>query len=70
MVLNKKIKEKLIIKCDVDRHELEVLKSGINLLTNKKPAAIMELAPYLCKENGYELKDLINFIINLDYNFY
>ena len=68
--LNKKIKKKLIIKCDVDGHELEVLKSGINLLTNKKPAIVMELAPYLYKENGYELEDLINFIISLDYNFY
>ena len=54
----------------MDGHELEVLKSGINLLTNKKPAAVIELAPYLYKENEYELKDLINFIINLDYNFY
>ena len=54
----------------MDGHELEILKSGINLLTNKKPALVIELAPYLYKENGYELKDLINFIINLDYNFY
>ena len=47
-----------------------VLKSGIKFLNNKKPPIFMELAPYLYKEHGYELNDLLEFIIKIGYQFY
>lgn len=59
-----------IIKCDVDGHELEVFKSGEKFLRNFKPHIIMELAPYLYDEYNYGYKDLINFFVNLNYEFY
>ena len=30
----------------------------------------MELAPYLYKEFGYNINDLINFLVSIDYKFY
>ena len=35
-----------------------------------KPPIIMELAPYLYKENGYDSKQLLDFILNINYSFY
>ena len=47
-----------------------VLRSGVNYLKNNKPPIFMELAPYLYKENGYQLSDLLEFISKIGYNFY
>lgn len=59
-----------IIKCDVDGNELNVFKSGIKYLKKFKPIIVMELAPYLYKENGYTSEDLFILLKNLNYNFY
>ena len=66
----KKILKKILIKLDVDGTELHVLKSGENYLKTQKPPIIMELAPYLYPEYGYNSEHLLNFIINLGYEFY
>lgn len=65
-----KIKGNTLIKCDVDGYELEVLRSGKNFLKKNKPHIIMELAPYLYNENGYNKKDIFNFFERLGYKFY
>ena len=69
LINNVKSKE-LIIKCDVDGYELDVFKSGEKFLTKYKPHIIMELAPYLYKENGYSENDLFNFFSKFNYKFY
>lgn len=65
-----KIKKIDFIKLDVDGHELDVLKSGYNLLKEKKVPIIFEVAPYLYKEYGYTHYDLINLFKELSYRFY
>ena len=69
-VLKNNINQKTLIKCDVDGHELYVFRSGKNYLTRYKPIIIMELAPYLYIENGYTLKDLLEYIKLLNYSFF
>ena len=64
------IKRKTLIKCDVDGHELSVFESGEKYLYQFKPIIIMELAPYLYKENGYDYSNLLNFFKKLNYEFY
>ena len=62
--------KKTLIKCDVDGNELYVFKSGKSYLAKFKPIVMMELAPYLYKENGYSSEELIIFIKSLNYRFY
>ena len=69
-IIKRKITDIDFIKLDVDGSELMVLKSGVKFLKNKKPPIFMELAPYLHKEHGYELNDLLEFIIKIGYQFY
>jgi len=64
------IKRKTLIKCDVDGHELSVFESGEKYLNQFKPIIIMELAPYLYKENGYDYSNLLNFFKKINYDFY
>jgi len=60
----------IIIKCDVDGFELDVFKSGEKILRKLKPHIVMELAPYLYKENGYTENELFIFLKKLNYKFY
>jgi FkbM family methyltransferase len=66
----KKIDKKILIKCDVDGNELEVFKSGKNFLKKHKPYIIMELAPYLYPEYGYNVNKLLNLLEEYNYKFY
>ena len=65
-----KINRRTLIKIDVDGNELYVFKSAKNYIKKFKPYIIMELAPYLYKENGYRTKDLLNLILDFKYKFY
>lgn len=65
----KKINNVDFIKLDVDGHELSVLKSGKSFL-KKKPPIFMELAPYLYRENGYLIDEMLDFIKSLNYKIY
>ena len=69
-IYQNKIQKKTLIKCDVDGNELYTFKSGQSYLAKFKPIIIMELAPYLYKENGYSSEELIIFIKSLNYRFY
>ena len=69
-VNSNKIENVDFIKLDVDGSELNVLKGGENFLKKCKPPIFMELAPYLYKEFGYNINDLINFLVSIDYKFY
>ncbi len=68
-ILNKKIKNISLIKIDVDGNELYVFKSAKKTLKKKIPI-IMELAPYLYKENNYSLEDLVNLLKSFNYSFF
>lgn len=59
-----------IIKCDVDGHELFVFKSAAKYLKKYKPKIVMELAPYLYKEHGYDSITLFNFFKKFRYKFF
>ena len=65
-----KINRKTLIKFDVDGNELFVFKSGENYFKKFKPFIIMELAPYLYKENGYDSKELIDYLLSFKYKFF
>ena len=64
------IDKKILIKCDVDGSELEVFKSGKSFLKKHKPYIIMELAPYLYPEFGYNVNRLLNLLEEYNYRFY
>lgn len=64
------IKNKILVKCDVDGNELEVFKSGKNFFKKNKPFIIMELAPYLYPEFGYDVNKLLNLLKKYNYRFY
>ena len=43
----------------------------VKIISEKyKPKIVMELAPYLYKENGYKADDLFKIIKSFRYNFY
>ncbi len=69
-IVNKKIKNISLIKIDVDGNELFVFKSAKNTLKKYKIPIIMELAPYLYKENNYSLDDLIKILKSYNYSFF
>ena len=66
----KKIKNADFIKLDVDGFELDVIKGGMNYLKIFKPPIFMELAPYLYREFGYSIDELIDNLRSLNYEFY
>ena len=68
-ISKKNIKNISLIKIDVDGNELYVFKSAKNTLKKKIPI-IMELAPYLYKENNYSLDDLVNLLKSFKYSFF
>ena len=69
-IIEKKINNISLIKLDVDGFELDVLESGKNFLSKHNPVIIMELAPYLYRENGYTAKNLVELIINYNFSFF
>ena len=69
-LLNKIGKKIDFIKIDVDGYEINVLKSGKQIINKYKPLIYFEFAPYLYKEFGYSPRILIDFIKNeLNYTF-
>ena len=69
-LLKKNKKRVRLIKIDVDGYELEVLKSAEKTLKEEKPIIYFELAPYLYKEMGYTVDQLIRYVKKIGYIFY
>ncbi len=65
-----KIKNKIILKIDVDGFEMNVLKSSIKTLKKMKPIIFMEYAPYLFYENGFSSKEFFKFLKRYNYKIY
>ena len=59
-----------LIKLDVDGSELNALKGGMSVLRAHKPALIVEVAELTCRAAGYEAKDIVALLRDLDYSIY
>jgi FkbM family methyltransferase len=57
-----------LIKIDVEGYELKVLKGSWETLKKNKPALFIELDDNNLKEQGSEAKELIEFLLQLQYN--
>jgi FkbM family methyltransferase len=66
----KKISNIKLIKLDVDGSEFQVLSGGKKLIMKSRPYIIMELAPYLYPQFGYNYKDLVRLISSYGYSFF
>ena len=64
------IKEKIIIKIDVDGYEIDVINSLKETLTKMSPIIFMEYAPYALVEHGYSVDELYIFLKKFDYEIY
>tara|TARA_B100000963_G_C22613121_1_gene665892 strand:- start:836 stop:1675 length:840 start_codon:yes stop_codon:yes gene_type:complete len=62
-----KIKNQIILKIDVDGHEMEVLKSFQNNLKKNNPVIFMEYAPYALKEHGTSVEFFFQFLKKSNY---
>jgi hypothetical protein len=58
------------IKLDVDGHEYSVISGGITTLKRYKPVILMELAPYLFKDNLESFDEMIRVFHDLNYSLY
>ena len=64
------IKEKIIIKIDVDGYEIDVINSLKETLTKMSPIIFMEYAPYAFIEYGYSVDEFYKFLKKFDYEIY
>ena len=61
----------LLIKIDVERHELSVLKGSINILNNNKIFLQVEIFPeYFKKINSFIIKNKFKLIKNIGWDYY
>ena len=58
------------IKLDIDGHECDMLLGAKETISRYRPEIIMELAPYVLKEAGSSLDELISIISSLDYGLF
>ena len=57
-----------LIKIDVDGHEYPVLAGGAKLLASCRPVLVMEISPYVHKEEGNRFHDLIDLLGDAGYS--
>ena len=56
-----------LIKVDVDGHECSVLRGAIGAITRFRPVIVMEVAPYVLRDTGHDLGDLVEIVASLGY---
>ena len=69
-VKKNKIKNKIILKIDVDGFEMNVLKSFTKTLQNNNPVIFMEYAPYALEEYGSSINEFNSFLKKYKYKVY
>ena len=65
-----KIERVSLIKLDVDGYECKVLRGATRLLNEQKPTIVMELCPYVLKEHGERLEELVRILNSANYRIY
>ena len=58
-----------LIKIDVDGHEYPVLKGALGTLTKFHPVLVMEMSPYIHKEQGHDFGALVTLLRDAGYTF-
>lgn len=58
------------IKLDIDGHECDMLLGAKETISRHRPEIIMELAPYVLKEAGSSLNELVSIISSFDYGLF
>jgi FkbM family methyltransferase len=70
-ILNERADRKVqLVKLDVDGFECDVLRGATAMLRDARPIFVMELAPYVLKERGAALDELLSYFIPNGYVFY
>jgi FkbM family methyltransferase len=59
-----------LVKLDVDGFECDVLSGATTMLREMRPIFVMELAPYVLKERGASLDEVISYFAPNGYKFY
>ncbi|MEH2411359.1 MAG: FkbM family methyltransferase [Nostoc sp.] len=59
-----------VIKIDTEGFELNVLKGGIEFLSNYNPIIFLEVHPAFLSQLGYSVEELITFLSQLNYKLY
>lgn len=57
------------VKLDVDGNETPVLLGAREVLREFHPNIIMEFAPYVCRESGYDFDELVDIVRSAGYEF-
>ena len=68
-LLSARVPSLALIKLDVDGHECSVLRGAAGTIARFRPRIIMEIAPYVLREVGHELGDLVQLVGSLGYTF-
>jgi len=58
------------VKLDVDGYECKVLRGAQAVLNEHKPVIIMELAPYVLRETGHTLEELLSILGAMGYELF
>ncbi len=58
-----------LAKMDVDGFEATVLRSGANMLRNKQPIFVMEIAPHVLEEHGTSAEEVAGLLCDAGYQF-
>ncbi len=64
------LEEVALVKIDVDGHECEVLRGAKKTLSTYRPVIVMELAPYVLKERGCALEEVLELLRECGYKMY
>lgn len=67
LVNSHRLSQIALIKLDVDGHEYEVLRGGLDTLRRLKPTLLVELAPYVHKDHQERFDDMLSLLWEAGY---
>ena len=60
----------MVIKLDVEGHEMNVIDGGLDLISNYSPLIIIEFSKFIGQNNKFNYLYLKNFLKKFDYEIY